>query len=135
MPATPAARSLSLMSNTFFAVGALLAGLAVAAGAFGAHALQPRLTPERLNTYEIAVRYQLYHALGLLALAWGMERWPQAGLQLSAWLFIAGILIFGGTLYALALGAPRWLGAVTPLGGLCLIAGWVLGAWQLWRLD
>ena len=121
------------MGRTFYALGALLAGLAVAAGAFGAHALQPRLAPERLATYEIAVRYQLYHALALLALAWAVERWPAAGLVPAGWLLLAGVVVFAATLYALALGAPRWLGAVTPLGGLCLIAGWLLIAWRLWR--
>lgn len=121
------------MSRIFFSIGALLAALAVAAGAFGAHALQARLTPERLATWEIAARYQMYHALALLALAWAMVQWPRAGLAVSGWLFVAGVLIFAGTLYALALGAPRWFGAITPLGGLCLIVGWLLAAWKVWR--
>src|SRR3990170_4214956 len=116
------------MPRTIFALGALLAALAVAAGAFGAHALQPRIPTDRLATYETAVRYQLYHALALLVLAWALERGPSAGLQLGAWLLLAGIVVFSGTLYPLALGAPRWLGAVTPLGGLCLIGGWLVVA-------
>lgn len=121
------------MSRTFFVLGALFAGLAVAAGAFGAHALQARLAPARLATFEIAVRYQMYHALALLAVAWAAERWPGGGVHAAGWLFVAGILVFGGTLYALAFGAPRWLGAVTPLGGVCFIVGWLLLAGSAWR--
>jgi uncharacterized membrane protein YgdD (TMEM256/DUF423 family) len=121
------------MSRTIFTLGALLAAIGVAAGAFGAHALQDRVPPARLATWEIAVRYQLYHALALLALAWAAERWPTAGLQASAWLFVAGVVVFAGTLYALALGAPRWFGAITPLGGVCFIAGWLLAGWRIWR--
>ena len=123
-----------MRARTVFALGALLAALAVAAGAFGAHALRARLAPERLDTYEIAVRYQLYHALALLVLGVAMERWPAAGLHLPAWLFLAGIAVFGGTLYTLALGGPRWLGAVTPVGGVCLIAGWLIAAWRVWKV-
>jgi len=121
------------MARHFFVFGALLAGLAVAAGAFGAHALQQRLSAERLSTYEIAVRYQFYHALALLVLAWAIERWPAAGLQLGGWLMLAGVLVFAGTLYALALGGPGWLGAVTPIGGASLIAGWLVTAWRAWH--
>lgn len=122
------------MARTFFVLGALFAALAVAAGAFGAHALQARIPPERLVTYEIAVRYQMYHALALLALGLAMERWPDAALQTPGWLFVAGMVVFGGTLYTIALGGPRWLGAVTPVGGVCFIAGWLLLAWQVWRV-
>jgi uncharacterized membrane protein YgdD (TMEM256/DUF423 family) len=121
------------MSRTFLLLGALLAGLAVAAGAFGAHALQARLAPDRLATFETAARYQMYHALALLAVAWAAERWPDSNVAIAGWLFVAGIVIFGGTLYALAFGAPRWLGAVTPLGGLCFIVGWVVLAWTALR--
>jgi uncharacterized membrane protein YgdD (TMEM256/DUF423 family) len=110
----------------FLMIGALLAAVAVAAGAFGAHALATRLTPERLATWETAARYHMYHALALVLLAAIGLRWPAPLLQLAGWLFISGILIFSGTVYALALGAPRWLGAVTPIGGLALIAGWLV---------
>jgi uncharacterized membrane protein YgdD (TMEM256/DUF423 family) len=118
-----------------FMVGALLAAAGVAAGAFGAHALQARIPTARLATWEIAVRYQLYHALALLILAWAVDRWPTAGLHVTAWLWVAGTAVFGGTLYALALGAPRWFGAITPLGGICLIAGWLLAAWRISRVS
>lgn len=110
----------------FVIAGALLAAVAVAAGAFGAHALAARLTPERLATWETAVRYHMYHALALLVLGGVAARWPAPLLHVAGWLFVAGIVVFGGTVYALALGAPRWLGAVTPLGGLALIAGWIV---------
>ena len=117
------------MDRWFFAIGALVGGLAVAAGAFGAHALRDHLAPERLMQYELAVRYQLYHALALLAVGWAAYRWPGAAVNAAGWLFIAGIVIFCGTVYALSFGSPRWFGAITPIGGLSLIMGWALLAW------
>jgi uncharacterized membrane protein YgdD (TMEM256/DUF423 family) len=114
------------MDRVFFTAGAVFALIGVAAGAFGAHALEGRLTPERLATYDVAVRYQLYHAFALLAVAWASTHWPSGLIRTAGWLFIAGILIFSGTVYLLALGGPRWLGAITPLGGLSLIVSWGL---------
>jgi uncharacterized membrane protein YgdD (TMEM256/DUF423 family) len=114
------------LDKTFFATGAFLGGLAVAAGAFGAHALQTRLAPDRLELFELAARYQLMHALALLATAWAAQRWPGGMVNAAGWLFVVGVLIFCGTIYALAFGAPRVLGAVTPIGGLSLIAAWVM---------
>jgi uncharacterized membrane protein YgdD (TMEM256/DUF423 family) len=113
-----------LMDRIFALAGAILGFLAVAAGAFGAHALEGRLAPERIDTYETAVRYQMYHALALFAVAWAASRWPGRAATLAGWAFIAGTLVFSGTVYALAFGAPRWLGAVTPLGGVALLVGW-----------
>jgi uncharacterized membrane protein YgdD (TMEM256/DUF423 family) len=113
--------------------GAIMALLAVVAGAFGAHGLAGRISPERLDTFEIAVRYQMYHALGLMLLALALDRWPPAAFGYAGAVHIAGVVIFSGTLYALALGAPRWLGAVTPIGGLLLIAGWAIAAWSALR--
>ena len=115
------------MSRAFFVLGALFAGLAVAAGALGAHALSRSLLPERLETFETAVRYQMYHGLALLAVAWAIERWPtsEAWLTLSGWLFVAGIILFSGSLYGLALGAPRALGTVAPFGGVAFVLGWL----------
>jgi uncharacterized membrane protein YgdD (TMEM256/DUF423 family) len=110
----------------FIIAGALLAAAAVAAGAFGAHALSARLTPERLATWETAARYHFYHALALIAVGIIGRQWAAPGAGAAGWLFLVGIAIFGGTVYALALGAPRWLGAITPLGGLAMIAGWVV---------
>lgn len=116
------------MSNErlFFAAGALLGCLGVAAGAFGAHALKDQLAPERLVQYELAVRYQLYHAFALMAAAYAVQRWPSSAAHLAGWMFVVGVLIFCGTVYALAFGSPRWFGAITPLGGISLIAGWAL---------
>jgi uncharacterized membrane protein YgdD (TMEM256/DUF423 family) len=112
--------------------GSMLAGLAVAAGAFGAHALKTRLTADLLLVFETAVRYQMYHALGLLAVAVALDRWPEAHFQAAGWLLLAGIVLFSGSLYALSLTGIRVLGAITPLGGLCFLAGWALLAWSVW---
>ncbi len=122
------------MERTFFVAGAVFAFLAVAAGAFGAHALGPRLTAAHLATYETAVRYQMYHALALFVIAWAITQWPHA--TLLAWsgrLFITGIIVFSATLYTIALGGPRWLGAITPIGGLCMLSGWAIAAWAVYR--
>jgi uncharacterized membrane protein YgdD (TMEM256/DUF423 family) len=117
----------------FVIAGAVLAAAAVAAGAFGAHALASRLSAERLVTWETAARYHMFHALALVLLGAVGARWPSPLLDTAGWLFVAGILIFGGTVYALALGGPRWLGAITPLGGLSLIAAWLVLALAVWR--
>lgn len=121
------------MDRLFFALGALSAGLGVALGAFGAHALKARLSPDMLAVWETGVRYQIYHALALLAVAWALTRWPGSAVQASGWLFVAGTLLFSGSLYALALSGVRGLGAVTPLGGVAWIVGWALLAWGAWR--
>src|SRR5262245_50317137 len=110
----------------FFGLGAIFGLLAVAAGAFGAHALRARLTPDRLDLFELAARYQMYHSLALIAAAWAFEKFPGGASRASGWLFVIGILIFCGTIYALAFGAPRWFGAITPIGGLSFIVGWLL---------
>jgi len=113
--------------------GALMAGLAVAAGAFGAHALKARLSPDLLQVFETGVRYQMYHALGLLAVAVACDRWPQSNFNLVGWLMVAGIVLFSGSLYALCVTGVRMLGAITPLGGLCFLAGWAVMAWKVAR--
>lgn len=107
-------------------VAALLAALAVAAGAFGAHALRGHLDAGALAIYETAARYQLVHALAAVFAADRSARAGGAEAARAGVLFVIGISLFAGSLYALALGAPRLLGAVTPLGGVALIAGWVL---------
>lgn len=114
------------MSRLFVAAGAGLALVGVVAGAFASHALEGRLSTGALATFETGVRYQMYHALALLAVAWAARQWPDALWTASGWLFVAGTALFSGSLYALALGAPRWLGAVTPLGGTAFVAGWGL---------
>jgi uncharacterized membrane protein YgdD (TMEM256/DUF423 family) len=112
------------MDRAFALAGALSAFIAVAAGAFGAHALRARLAPDLLTVFETGARYQMYHALALLAVAWASTHWPGTPLRLAGWLFIGGTLLFSGSLYLLALTGARWFGAVTPLGGLLFLAGW-----------
>jgi uncharacterized membrane protein YgdD (TMEM256/DUF423 family) len=113
------------VDRLFVTLGAGSAFLAVAAGAFGAHALRTRLPADLLQVFETAARYQMYHALGLVAVAWVVGRWPGALPQWAGWLFVAGTILFSGSLYALALSGIRWLGAITPLGGVAFLAGWV----------
>jgi uncharacterized membrane protein YgdD (TMEM256/DUF423 family) len=107
--------------------------LAVALGAFGAHALKARVSPEMLAIWHTGVTYHASHALALLLLGLLMlHASDSTALRYAAWLFIAGIVLFGGSLYLLALGAPRWLGAVAPFGGIAFILGWIaaaIGAW------
>lgn len=97
----------------------------VAAGAFGAHALKSRLDPEALAVFDTAARYHLLHALALLGAAWVAQQWPGRAARASSVLFGAGILVFSGSLYALSLSGVRGLGAITPVGGLLLLAGWL----------
>jgi uncharacterized membrane protein YgdD (TMEM256/DUF423 family) len=110
-------------------LGALSAFIGVAAGAFGAHALRARLTPDLLATFETGARYQMYHALALLAAAWMADRWPGSQPGWAGLCFAVGTVLFSGSLYALALTGQRWLGAVTPLGGVAFLTGWLLLAW------
>lgn len=112
------------MDRTFVILGATLGLLAVAAGAFGAHALRERLTPPDLSVFETAARYQMYHALALLLVGGLAGRWPGGLWAAGGWLFVVGTLVFSGSLYLLALTGVRWLGAVTPFGGACLLGGW-----------
>jgi uncharacterized membrane protein YgdD (TMEM256/DUF423 family) len=120
------------VDRLFFVVGCVSAAVAVTLGAFGAHGLRGRLVPDMLMTFEIGVRYQMYHALGVLAVGLALSRWPSSALALAGWLFIAGTVVFSGSLYALALTGQRWLGAVTPIGGAAFIAGWIVLAWAMW---
>lgn len=113
------------MDRLFFALGSASALVAVGAGAFGAHGLRARLAPDLLAVFETAARYQMYHALALLAVAWAITRWPGAWPARAGWLFLIGTVLFSGSLYALALSGVRWLGAVTPLGGAAFLAGWL----------
>ncbi len=121
------------MDRVFAAFGALSALLAVAAGAFGAHALRARLTPELLAAFETGARYQMYHALALVLMATTAARWPVPAIRVAGWLFVAGTVLFSGSLYGYALTQARWLGPVTPLGGLCFLAGWAALALGVWR--
>ena len=121
------------MERTFFILGALLGLIGVAAGAFGAHSLRDRISAELLATFETGVRYQIYHALALLFAAWAATRWTSTLATVAGWLFFAGVLIFSGSLYALSLSGVRWLGAITPLGGVAFIGGWICLGLAAWR--
>ncbi|OQZ00585.1 MAG: hypothetical protein B6D35_06305 [Candidatus Brocadia sp. UTAMX2] len=121
------------MDRIFFVIGALLAGVGVAAGAFGAHGLKSRLSPEMLSVFEVGVRYQMYHAFALMATAWAKTRWPSSLVVIGGWLFVAGTVLFSGSLYLLSLSGMHWPGIVTPLGGVALLAGWICLGWGVWR--
>lgn len=133
------------MDRLFLIAGALSGAIGVAAGAFGAHALRARVEPRMLEVFETAARYQMYHALALIAVALVYARMTAAAVVIqttaasatastapgasvagaAGWLFLAGTVLFSGSLYAMTFTGARWLGAITPLGGACFIAGWV----------
>jgi len=115
----------------FVLLGAVSGFLAVAAGAFGAHALRARLEPDLLAVFETGARYQMYHALALLAVAWVSSRSPAPQVVWAGWLFVVGTVLFSGSLYVLALTGVRWLGAITPFGGVAFLAGWLALAWAM----
>lgn len=122
------------MDRFFFIAGSISAFLGVALGAFAAHGLKTRLSPEMFNIFEVGVRYHMYHALALLAVAWASSRWPGTSITIIAgWLFLAGIVIFSGSLYLLSLTGLRWLGAITPIGGFAFLIGWLLLAWGIYQ--
>lgn len=122
------------MDRLFFLLGALSAFFGVALGAFAAHALKKEIDPAMLAVFETGVRYQMYHALGLFAVAWACTKWPGQFTTASGLLFVAGTVLFSGSLYLLALSGARWLGMVTPLGGLAFLAGWLCLAWAAWKM-
>ncbi len=113
------------MHRVFATLGAGSAAIAVAAGAFGAHALRARLAPDLLTVFETGARYQMYHALALLVVAVAADHAARPAVAAAGWLFVSGTLLFSGSLYALSLTGIRALGAITPFGGLCFIAGWL----------
>jgi uncharacterized membrane protein YgdD (TMEM256/DUF423 family) len=114
-----------MTDRLFFTLACALGFTGVALGAFGAHALKARLSPEMLAVFETGVRYQLIHALALLAVAWACTRWPGRPAWASGWLFVIGTLLFSGSLYALSFTGVRELGIVTPFGGMALLTGWL----------
>ena len=116
-----------------FALGAVLAGTAVALGAFGTHALEARVPAGRVATWETGVRYHLVHALALMVLALARTKWAEKGLERAGTLMALGVLVFSGSLYLLVLTDTPVLGAVTPLGGVLLLAGWAVAAWSVLR--
>lgn len=108
--------------------------VAVGAGAFGAHALRARLAPDLMTVYQTAVQYHFWHALGLLAVGVLLLHKPESGaLAAAGWLMVAGLLLFSGSLFALALTGIRGFGAVTPVGGAALLGAWAALAWAAWR--
>lgn len=122
------------VARTFVALGSVNAALAVILGAFGAHALKARISPEMLSVYHTASQYHFYHALGMLLVGVLASQLRASGaLQLSGFLMLAGIVLFSGSLYVLAVTGITWLGAITPLGGVAFIAAWVVLAWAALR--
>jgi len=124
------------VDRLFISLGAVSGFLAVAAGAFGAHALRDRLSADMLQVFQTGATYQMYHALALVAVGILLARYSIDGspwLTASGWLFVAGSLLFSGSLYALSLSGTTWLGAITPLGGLAFLAGWLALAIAMWR--
>ena len=117
----------------FIILGALSAFIGVATGAFGAHVLKSRLSAEMLAVFEVGVRYQMYHAFALIAAAWMQTKWPSSIVTASAWCFVIGTVLFSGSLYLLSLSGIKWLGAITPFGGLAFLAGWAGMAWAAWK--
>ena len=122
------------MARLFLMIAAISGFFAVVIGAFSAHGLKQILAPEAIDVVKTGVQYQMYHALALLLVALWLSHKPDArGLKAGGLAFILGSLLFSGSLYALALGGPRWLGPITPLGGLCFLIGWALLLVAAWR--
>ena len=123
------------MTSGWFGIGAVAGAVGVMLGAFGAHGLKSRVDADLLAVFETGVRYHMYHALALLAVGWAASRWPGGWVNASGWAFLIGIVVFSGSLYVMTLTGARWLGAVTPLGGLAFISGWVALAVAAWKGD
>lgn len=123
---------MNALAHSALGLGAVLGFLAVLMGAFGAHALRARLSPDLLAIWKTANEYHFYHALALLLVGL-LARQGKLGLDVPAACFLAGVLVFSGSLYVLALTGQRWLGAITPIGGLLFLAGWAWLAWTAWR--
>lgn len=122
------------MQKLFLTIGGIAMALAVSLGAFGAHGLQGKLSAEMFDIFETGVRYNFYHAIGLLIIGVLAFHLPETGLlRWSGWLMIAGIVIFSGSLYLLSMSGVRWLGAITPIGGICFIVSWILLAIAVWK--
>lgn len=126
------------LGKLFLLLGSLSAAVAVALGAFAAHGLKKSLTPQMLEVYQTGVQYHFYHALGLLLIgiaAFYLPTSVSTSLRWSGWLLFAGIVLFSGSLYILAISGIRWLGAITPIGGSAFIFGWLLFAWTVWKAE
>ncbi|MEM6610716.1 MAG: DUF423 domain-containing protein [Cyanobacteria bacterium P01_C01_bin.72] len=124
------------MSRIFLAIASMLGGISVVFGAFASHALQDRLSAKSLAIWNTGTTYQMYHALALMLVALLVSRFPNSTLlTVAGYAFIAGIFIFSGSLYALTLTGIKWLGAITPLGGMAFIIGWFCLALASWRIE
>ena len=121
------------MTRFFLVTGAVSALVAVALGAFGAHGLRARVSPEMLAVFETGARYHMYHALALVGVAWATSRGLGGAAIVAGWFFLAGTVLFSGSLYVMTLTGQRWLGAITPFGGACFLAGWAALAVAGWR--
>jgi uncharacterized membrane protein YgdD (TMEM256/DUF423 family) len=121
------------MAKIFFLFGSCSAFIAIILGAFGGHLLKQKLTPEMFNIFEVGVRYQMYHALALLAVAWASSFFVVPDMAPAGWFFVVGTILFSGSLYAMSLSGERWLGVITPIGGLCFLAGWLWLIWSVWK--
>jgi uncharacterized membrane protein YgdD (TMEM256/DUF423 family) len=120
-------------SRRLIVIGCILAGIGVAAGAFGAHMLKTMLEPPMLAAYDTATRYQMYHAFGMILAGMAARLFGDPRLATAGWIFTAGMVMFCGSLYGIALAGLKWMGPITPLGGLTFIIGWGLFGWRLWR--
>jgi uncharacterized membrane protein YgdD (TMEM256/DUF423 family) len=125
--------TISSNQKLFFSLGCFSAAIGVAAGAFGAHGLKSILSPDMLAVYETAVRYQMYHAFGLITAGWAASQSSNSKVRVAGWCFVVGTILFSGSLYALTLSGILWLGAITPLGGMAFIAGWLLLGFAILR--
>ena len=122
------------MPKMFLSIAGTLAALAVLLGAFGAHGLKAELAPEMMAVYQTAVQYHMWHALGLAIIALALPQWPHLTLlRWAAWLMVLGVVLFSGSLYALALTEIKMLGAITPFGGLAFIIAWIMFAAAMWK--
>ena len=121
------------MERLFMLLASLSGFIAVAAGAFGAHALKKRLSEDMFAVFEVGVRYQMYHVFALIAVAWMISKSASPVLTTAGVCFVIGSLVFSGSLYLLALTGTRWLGAITPIGGLAFLLGWLCLAWAVWK--
>jgi len=126
----------NVVTRIFLAIASILGGISVVLGAFAAHALKDRLSDRALAIWETGTRYQMYHALALILIALLISRFPNSTPLIAAgFAFIAGIFIFSGSLYALSLSGIKWLGAITPLGGVAFIIGWICLLVAAWGMD
>ncbi|MBI4429209.1 MAG: DUF423 domain-containing protein [Ignavibacteriales bacterium] len=124
-----------MKSKTFFLLGSAGGLLAVVLGAFGAHSLKSQISPEMLSAFETGIRYQMYHSLALFVVGYALGIYARRQFAIAGWLFVAGIVLFSGSLYALALTNMKWIGPVTPIGGLAFLAGWLVMGYGFWKVQ